>query len=52
VLVASEAQVNTAGKKSEIEVAPAGEVLSVENDDEETREKSAGKKPSRKTRKP
>ncbi len=50
-LVAYEAQVNTAGKRSEITVGPEGKPIDSENE-EEAKEKAAGKKPLQKTKKP
>jgi uncharacterized membrane protein YkoI len=51
-LVAYEAQVSTAGKKSEIKVAPEGKYIDNEIEEDETREKAAGKKPSQRMKKP
>ena len=51
-LVAYEAQVNTAGKKSEIKVGPAGQSMDSENEEDEAKEKAAGKKPPQKSKKP
>jgi uncharacterized membrane protein YkoI len=51
-LVAYEAQVNTAGMKSEFQVGPEGKSIDNENEEDEAKEKAAGKKPSQKTKKP
>lgn len=51
-LVAYEAQVNTAGKKSEIKVGLDGKSIGSENDEDEAKEKAAGKNPPQKTRNP
>ena len=51
-LVAYEAQVNTAGKKSEIKVGPEGKSIDNENEEDEAKEKAAGKKPPQKSKKP
>lgn len=51
-LVAYEAQVNTVGKKSEFKVTPEGKSIDNENEEDEAREKAAGKKPSHKMKKP
>jgi uncharacterized membrane protein YkoI len=51
-LVAYEAHVNTAGKKSEIKVGPEGKPIDNENEEDEVKEKAAAKKPSQKTKKP
>lgn len=51
-LVAYEAQVNTAGKKSEIKVGPDGKSMDNENEEDEAKEKAAGRKPAQKSKKP
>lgn len=51
-LVAYEAQVNTAGKKSEVKVGPEGKPVDNEGEEDEAKEKAAAKKPSPKTKKP
>jgi uncharacterized membrane protein YkoI len=50
-LVAYEAQVNTAGKKSEIKVGPEGKAIKDDGEEDEAKEKAA-KKSSPKTKKP
>jgi uncharacterized membrane protein YkoI len=50
-LVAYEAQVNTAGKKSEIKVGPEGKAIN-DGEEDEAKEKAAGKKSSPTTKKP
>jgi Putative beta-lactamase-inhibitor-like, PepSY-like len=51
-LVAYEAQVNTAGKRSEIKVGPQGQAIDNENEEDEAREKATGKKPRSTSKKP
>jgi len=51
-LVAYEAQINTAGKKSEIKVGPEGKSIHNENEEDEAKEKSVGKKAPQKPKKP
>jgi uncharacterized membrane protein YkoI len=51
-LVAYEAQVNTAGKKSEIKVTPEGKSIDSEDEEGEAKEKAAGKKPPQKSKRP
>ncbi|MEK6325452.1 MAG: hypothetical protein AABN33_27745 [Acidobacteriota bacterium] len=50
-LEAYEAHVSTAGKKSEIKVAPDGQLISVEQDQDEKEEKAVGRK-AQKSKKP
>jgi uncharacterized membrane protein YkoI len=52
LLVAYEAHVNTAGKKSEIIVGPDGKPMDNEGEEDEAREKAAARKSSAKTKKP
>ena len=51
-LVAYEAQVNTAGRKSEIKVGPDGKAIDDDSEEDEAKEKAAAKKSSPKTKKP
>jgi len=51
-LVAYEAKINTAGKKSEIRVGPDGKLIDSENEEDEAKEKAAAKKPAPKSKKP
>jgi uncharacterized membrane protein YkoI len=51
-LVAYEAQVNTAGKKSEIKVGPEGKSIDRESEEDEAKEKAAAKKSPQKSKKP
>jgi uncharacterized membrane protein YkoI len=51
-VVAYEAQVNTAGKKSEIKVGPEGNSIDNEKEEDEAKEKAAGKKRPQTTKKP
>ena len=51
-LVAYEAQVNAAGKKSEIKVGPEGNSIDNENEEDEAKENAAAKKSPKKSKKP
>jgi len=51
-VIAYEAHVDTAGKKSEIKVGPEGKLIGSENYESEAKEKAAAKKSAEKSKKP